>query len=274
MKQRLVTGFTLAFLLVALLYQPYDILLFVVASTLACWGYIEFDRIFFNEANFSRRIRLCVLIAIAIWTLASATEFAWVIIWLPMFVLSLRQVVFANRDGNTEWAVKELAYEVMGFFYILSLFGFLVPIANTGLYGRSYLLLLFLTVFVGDVAAFFVGRRWGKHSLASQISPRKSVEGSIGGVVGSLGITWAWIHYIYPGPVTSAYQVTILTFIPVVSLLAQVGDLLESLFKRSRHYKDSGASLPGHGGILDRVDGLALAAPLFYFFLLFVLERS
>jgi phosphatidate cytidylyltransferase len=160
----------------------------------------------------------------------------------------------------------------MGFFYILSLFGFLVPIARTGEYGRSYLLLLFLIVFVGDVAAFYIGRRFGKHSLASQISPRKSIEGSAGAVMGALVITWFWLHYLYPGPLTSKLRWTLLTLIPVLSLLAQVGDLLESLFKRSRHRKDSGAALPGHGGILDRVDGLALAAPFFYFFISFVLE--
>lgn len=274
MKARIVTGLLLAIALIALLYQPYDIFLFLVAASMACWGYIEFDTLFFNEANTSRRVRLCVLISLAIWTLANAPMFSWLVVWLPLFLLSFRQVIFANRDGNTEWAVKELAYELMGFYYILSLFGFLVPIAETGVYGRSYLLLLFLTVFVGDVAAFFVGRRWGKHTLAAQISPRKSVEGAIGAVVGAVGIAWLWIHYIFPGPVTTHFQVTLLTFIPVVSLLAQVGDLLESLFKRSRHCKDSGNSLPGHGGILDRVDGLALAAPLYYFFLTFFLERT
>lgn len=274
MKARIVTGLILAASLIALLYQPYDIFLFFVSGGFACWGYLEFDRIFFDEGSLSRRLRLCALVLAAVWLLAYAEPFASVIAWCPLFLMSLRQVVFANRDGNTEWAVKELAYELMGFYYVLSLFGFLVPIAHIGDYGRSYLLLLFLTVFCGDVAAFFVGRKWGKHSLASQISPRKSIEGSIGGMIGGLGIAWFWIHYLYPGPITPAFQWTLMTFIPVVSLLAQVGDLLESLFKRSRHRKDSGTVLPGHGGILDRVDGLALAAPLFYFFFSFFVEHS
>jgi phosphatidate cytidylyltransferase len=273
MKQRIFTGLALAFSLICLLYQPYDLFLFLVAASLACWGYVEFDQIFFKESSLSRRLRLCTLIVLAIWTLAYATQFSSLVLWLPLFLLSLRQVVFANRDGNTEWAVKELAYELMGFYYVVCLFGFLVPIAQVGPYGRAYLLLLFLIVFFGDVTAFFVGRKWGRHSLASQISPRKSIEGSIGAVLGALAITWFWTQYLYPGPITARYQWTLFTLIPVLSLLAQVGDLLESLFKRSRHRKDSGKALPGHGGILDRVDGLALASPFFYFFLSFVLER-
>jgi phosphatidate cytidylyltransferase len=148
----------------------------------------------------------------------------------------------------------------------------MVPIVQAE-QGRGFLLLLFLTVFFGDTAAFFVGSRFGRHKLASKLSPKKTLEGSVGAILGAVGAACVFLFVVLKHP-SQAMVVRVLIFAPAASLLAQAGDLFESLFKRSQALKDSGNFLPGHGGILDRIDGLALVSPIYYVYLKFVLERS
>lgn len=128
--------------------------------------------------------------------------------------------------------------------------------------GRGPALVLFLMVLIwgADSGAYFVGRKWGKRKLAPHVSPGKSVEGVVGGMVTSAVIAVAGM-VLFAMPLTSA-----LWFIPlcfVVVLFSVIGDLFESLFKRRVGVKDSGQLLPGHGGVLDRIDSLTTAAPIF-----------
>jgi phosphatidate cytidylyltransferase len=127
-------------------------------------------------------------------------------------------------------------------------------------------------VWAGDIAALYVGRRWGRHKLAPTISPNKTWEGALGSVAGSLLVTWlpaglaicfrvirlVWLSYPGDYLVLAALAV-------VVNVAAQVGDLAESALKRSAGVKDSGSLLPGHGGVLDRIDALLLAAPVLWY---------
>ncbi len=114
-----------------------------------------------------------------------------------------------------------------------------------------------LTIWAGDSGAYYLGSRFGRHRLAPQVSPKKSWEGVVGGVAGSLFAVWFCRTVFFPelGPVTG------LALAALLSVLAPLGDLVESLFKRDVGVKDSSAVLPGHGGFLDRVDSLFFAAP-------------
>lgn len=114
------------------------------------------------------------------------------------------------------------------------------------------LLSLFLIVWLADIAAYFVGSRFGKHKLAPSISPGKSIEGALGGLV-VVGIVIGLIFHSIP--------MILLALITVI--ISIIGDLFESFMKRCQGLKDSGKLLPGHGGILDRIDSLISAAPLF-----------
>jgi phosphatidate cytidylyltransferase len=132
--------------------------------------------------------------------------------------------------------------------------------------GREALLLLMLTVVVSDTAQYYSGRALGRRPLAVRISPKKTIEGAIGGVVfggGFLAIVGAWWLPVLPVLLRAALGVTVVA-------LGIAGDLFESMLKRSAGVKDSSALIPGHGGVLDRIDALLFAAPVYYIVLKYV----
>ena len=122
------------------------------------------------------------------------------------------------------------------------------------------LLALLLTVWIADIAAYFAGRRFGRHKLAPQISPGKTWEGVIGAFVAILVYGFAMSFVLQPSPNHFDHIVTVIFFV-VLTVLGIVGDLFESWIKRVAGVKDSGTLLPGHGGILDRIDSLTAALP-------------
>ncbi len=142
--------------------------------------------------------------------------------------------------------------------------------------GTGLLVFLFVCVWFGDIAALYVGKNFGRKKLAPQLSPNKTWEGSIASVAGSvafgMGVYYlgqfldmrgfAQLHIGWP-----VWQLVLLAI--VLNFAAQLGDLLESAIKRGAGVKDSGTMLPGHGGILDRIDALLLAAPVLWYILLF-----
>jgi phosphatidate cytidylyltransferase len=148
--------------------------------------------------------------------------------------------------------------------------------------GASQVTFLLLVVWFGDTAAYYIGRNFGRHKLAPTISPGKSWEGAIGSVAGSLaaagmllGLASYQQHSDFLATVLQRWDMAPLTFpdqpwywlvlAVVVNIAGQVGDLAESALKRSANVKDSGSLLPGHGGVLDRIDALLLAAPVLWY---------
>jgi len=131
-------------------------------------------------------------------------------------------------------------------------------------HGRGALLALFIIVFLGDTGAYFAGRLFGRHKLYELISPKKTMEGAVGGLLASIGGGWIVASALLPDlPLPRA-----LALGAVCGAVGQIGDLVESLFKRATNTKDSGGLLPGHGGLLDRVDGVLFAGPVLYAYLL------
>lgn len=118
------------------------------------------------------------------------------------------------------------------------------------------LLLLFAIVWLGDTAAYYVGSRWGRRTLAPTVSPNKTWEGALAGFVTGLLATAIWSQWRH-----GELDPTLIGLGGITALAAQVGDLVESMLKRGAGVKDSGALLPGHGGVLDRLDALLFAAP-------------
>jgi phosphatidate cytidylyltransferase len=136
--------------------------------------------------------------------------------------------------------------------------------------GRNWVYLAMLTTFANDTSAFFIGRAKGKHKLAPTISAAKTWEGAIGGLICAIlaAIVIAMVLNLI-SPFTFKYwQIILLGFL--VSLFAQLGDLVESLLKRNTGVKESGNLLPGHGGILDRFDSLIFVGAVVYYYVIWV----
>ncbi len=167
------------------------------------------------------------------------------------------------RAGK-EQAFSAWAWTVAGVLYIGWMLSNFVALRNLE-DGRGWVFLAILCTFASDSSAYFAGRALGKHKLAPYISPKKSWEGSIAGVAGAV-ISSTVLVYLFNLPV-SYWEVIILGFL--VSAVGQLGDLVKSLFKRNMAVKDSGNILPGHGGFLDRMDSLAFAGVVVYYFVIF-----
>jgi len=186
------------------------------------------------------------------------------------------------RRADLRSGYPAAAASVFAFTYIALPMGMLVQLREQAA-GAIYLLYLLLVVWAGDIFAYFVGKSMGRHLMSPRISPKKTWEGAAASVAASVGVGWllfrhaeqissALLHYrlitrpggMYGLEVPEMGPVLLLTI--VLNVAAQLGDLVESLIKRGAAVKDSGTILPGHGGMLDRIDALLFAAPVLWFY--------
>jgi phosphatidate cytidylyltransferase len=173
--------------------------------------------------------------------------------------LLLPSVAVLLRPEPLPEAAQRLCTLWGSLFYVGGCFWFILTLAEN----PHHLVLAFIVVFAGDTGAYFVGRAVGRHKLYPRISPKKTWEGAFGGLAASVAGAFFGGAYLAPDlAVPSACAMGALG-----GATGQIGDLVESTLKRACGVKDSGRLLPGHGGFLDRVDGLLLAAPVLVFFL-------
>ena len=175
----------------------------------------------------------------------------------PVFVIALILLVPILRN-HASGELQKVALAILGFIYFGWMFMHLGFLANTGnAYG--YLLFLVFAVEVNDVAAYTVGRIFGRRKLRERISPNKTLAGSVGAIVVSLVLPWLlWFSFPHFSP-----ALLVLTGL-IVGIGGQLGDLVISYIKRDIGIKDMGATIQGHGGILDRVDSMIFVAPIFF----------
>lgn len=177
-------------------------------------------------------------------------------------IIAMIAGVFATRGIEAEMA------RVLGFVLTLIYAGFpwiVVWDLYVGVPGAKQLILVLIVVWSGDTGGYFGGRFWGKTKLAPHKSPKKTWEGAVAGLAVSMAGATIYHFYGYtdlPGGVTTALVTGLLG-----GIAGQLGDLVESVFKRFTGVKDSGTILPGHGGLLDRIDGVLFAAPVIWFIL-------
>lgn len=195
------------------------------------------------------------------WTALAAGAVAASFVGNAVWVLAVLAAVFVFCfvamifDGPLETMLPGLNMAAMGLIYCGVLLGFLVWLRS------DVVLTLLGVVWVGDSLAYFGGRALGRHKLAPEISPNKTVEGSIAGLIGSVAAGIALGTWLLG--LSAAFMAAVSL---VAGIAGQVGDLAESALKRSAGVKDSSTLLPGHGGMLDRLDSLMFAAPVFYWF--------
>ncbi|MEI7817265.1 MAG: phosphatidate cytidylyltransferase [Desulfuromonadales bacterium] len=173
-------------------------------------------------------------------------------------------LIFLFRVRTIDNAAREVAFALLAFLYIPFLLMHLVLLRQTP-FGVQWLFVIMLIVMTNDSTAYYTGSAFGKHRLYPLVSPKKSIEGAIGGLIGSLcGTLLAKFTFF---PQLSFFDVVVTAL--VVGIVGQSGDLFESLLKRSFGVKDSGSIIPGHGGVLDRLDSILFAAPVTYYYVLF-----
>ena len=213
------------------------------------------------------------------WTFTAVAAFFLAVFFQPddtiTVVSTVTLVLFAVAAFRTslERVLWETSAGVLMLIYVAYPL-ILIPKIFNEENGTALLLFLFLCVWTGDIAALYVGKRFGKHKLAPQLSPNKTWEGTIASLLGSAVIGMALIltgdWFDAQGSSFSRLHTSepwwyFLILAIILNAAAQFGDLLESALKRGAGVKDSGTILPGHGGVLDRIDALLVAAPVLWF---------
>ena len=259
LTSRIVTALVgLPVFLVLVFYAP-PFIFFLAVLIVALIGQSECYNMFEHEELQVQRFLGLLLGALVLWGFhgGQAPVIQGTLLLAVTAVLAFR--VFSPRAAAP--AVGEIGMTLLGLFYAAFLFGYIILIRGEPQGGR-WIFFLFLVVWGGDTGAYFIGRTFGKRKLIERISPNKTWEGAMGGLVSSGAaavLGWA----IFLSPEYSFFQILLLGI--VLGGVGQTGDLIESLLKRSAGVKDSGTLLPGHGGVLDRFDSILLSAPVFYY---------
>lgn len=184
-----------------------------------------------------------------------------VLVYITVIALSL-PIIFMSDKYN----IGDISVTLFGILYVTFLFSFLT-LTRQFENGVYYIWMIFIGASVTDTCAYFVGCSLGKHKLAPKVSPKKTIEGSIGGVIGTVLVMT--LYGMYLNSHILALNVHVVHFIIlgfVTAIVSQLGDLCASSIKRYVKIKDYGNILPGHGGILDRFDSIMFIAPIVYFY--------
>jgi phosphatidate cytidylyltransferase len=264
LKKRLLTGFGGGAALLGLIIFGGWIGMFFISTALSIGMMVEFTDITFSMRDRleKRYILLSVAWAIALVNLFTPqSEFTLLIVtFISLFVYFLYSAS-KHEEAEFQTHFKELMYSVFALIYLV-----FIPLFFSRIYslphGVEWTVLFLLVVWAGDSGAYFIGKKYGKRKLYSKISPKKTVEGLVGGLFASTIATIAFRALFFPNMMWEAILVVALG----VGFVSQMGDLCESFFKRAFDKKDSGTVLPGHGGFLDRFDGVVFSLPVMYTF--------
>jgi phosphatidate cytidylyltransferase len=268
MKRIVTAAILIPIVLLLVFLSPRWHLLFSIAVTavaaLAGWEFLGLA-----EKGGASPPRVAVTVALGV---LFGVNFQWPDRTAAIFgILSLALLVYCTFLRPVEQVMADAATSIFCLLYV----GFTLialPTLHETANGSSLVAFLLCVVWVGDIAALYVGKALGRRKLAPRLSPNKTWEGAIGSVCGSVLLAgglwglaqlfqqWDLAIISYPGEIW--YW---LVLAAVVNVAAQVGDLAESALKRSAGVKDSGSLLPGHGGVLDRIDALLLAAPVLWY---------
>jgi phosphatidate cytidylyltransferase len=266
--KRVITALILAPLVLALVFLgPKWLITATVAAVamLAGWEFLGLA-----EQYGARPPRIAVMVALAA---LFAGNYQWPDQTLVIFgALSLGLMIYCTFASTMERMLIDSTSSVFALFYV-GLMLIAIPTLREQPNGPTLVVFLLFVVWSGDIVALYVGRMWGKRKLAPAISPNKTWAGAVGSVIGSLLVTGG---LLWLATQLAQWNFVKLSFADedwwwwlgmavVVNVAAQVGDLTESALKRSAGVKDSGTLLPGHGGVLDRIDALLLAAPVLWY---------
>ncbi|WP_303965024.1 phosphatidate cytidylyltransferase [Sporosarcina ureae] len=259
MKQRIITAIVaLAFFVPLIIIGglPFIIMIFAI-STIGLYELLRMRNMsIFSIGGFISWLLLLVILLPSRWT-EQVEGFLRLgkleMIYVLILLLLVYTVVMKNK-----WTFEDIAFSAIGALYVGIGFYYLI---ETRLFGLEYIGYALLIIWSTDSGAYFVGRKIGKRKLWPEISPNKTIEGFVGGIICAVVITLIYNMFY---PISTSYVSFIIITI-VASIVGQMGDLVESALKRFYNVKDSGKLLPGHGGIMDRFDSLLFVLPLLHF---------
>jgi phosphatidate cytidylyltransferase len=273
LKQRIITALVLLLILLPALFYPSPDPFCAVALVLIATGAWEWGRLNgYGQGGSVISAAVCVLLCAASWTAGLLTQ-PVPVIWILAGAFWVLGGGWLLRRGMAAWSTIPPALRLVA--GLVALWCAWLAMAQARVIGINFLLSSLVLVWVADIFAYFAGKAWGgrisKSKLAPTISPGKSWEGVWGGMAGvlALAFVWRWVDQAWQLQVQSLYshlaQRGVWFLVMAVLFMAGmsvVGDLVESLIKRSAGVKDSSHLLPGHGGVLDRVDALLPTLPL------------
>lgn len=262
MKTRAITGFF--FILVMLASLLINQFVFAAFFTvLSVWCTYEFYGIIRNEQQ-----RPDLGLGLVVATLLMGTSSLYFLDYIPgkyilLSIPFILAIYLKALFGKRSLPFNDIAITFLGILYvILPFLSFLALGFVQGSFNACIPLGFMLMLWTSDTGAYLAGRSLGKHKLFERISPKKTWEGFIGGIALSVVVSLILAHY-YPSLASWVW----VSMGVIIACFGTLGDLVESMLKRSLNVKDSGTILPGHGGLLDRFDGLLVAAPLVYLLL-------
>jgi len=245
-------------------YGPEAMFILLIAlATLV--GMAEYNSMVFGPGF---RIEKVETLAVALLILMAAAAGDGIVL-LAVLGFAVMVILMLNllRIDEKGWDMIRVGKVIVGFMYIPFLMAHFILIRQTPA-GLLWIFFILVLAFSGDIAAYYVGSRMGKRKLLSHVSPGKTVEGTIGLVIGSITGVLLFRHFFF-----TELQVEHAVILGLVgSIIGQLGDLCESALKRAAGVKDSGAILPGHGGILDRLDCLIFITPFVYYYRVFIIR--
>ena len=260
--KRATSGFIYAVLFItAILYSKESYIVLI-----SLFGFISI-REFLNLLKFNNIIIYMLFIGLIYLPFSSLDSSVLIDVLLVLSISGSIQLLvnlFIKKKNYPSNTIQKLDISIR---YLLLSFTFLIllPFINGG-YEASVILSLIIFIWVNDSFAFFVGKNFGKRKLFESVSPKKTIEGFIGGMFFTLLSAFLLSYFC---DFLSLINLLVISFI--ASFLGTIGDLVESKFKRQAHTKDSGNIMPGHGGILDRLDSLLFVAPFVYLYIHFII---
>jgi phosphatidate cytidylyltransferase len=268
LKNRILTAILLLPILVAAVW--FDTPLPWLTIAVAVWGglaALEFYKIVHDSGSGYGAVPFTIfgIAMTVVFIFSPHLDYAYLLPILLTIAIIIPPIGMILRR-NKEHAFLNWAWTLAGILYIGWLLSHYISLRELEM-GREWVFYALLVTFATDTFAYFIGKAWGRHKLAPDISPKKTVEGAVGGLLGAAGISVLAV-WLFDLPVN--YGIAVVLGI-VISIFGQVGDLFESLFKRNMGVKDSGNSLPGHGGFLDRIDSIVFTGiVVYYYVVLFV----
>lgn len=261
LSSRIISALVALLGLAAAVYFGGEIGIYVIILLVTIRCSFEMARMFFNDAYPHYVKRLFVFLSTVIFlviTQENMRPMTSVLLIISFVIIASFGVAFHRHFKSLEQILTFVAKNCLGLVYVCFLPATVVWTLQTN-QGVEWFLCLLAVVFAGDIGAYIFGVSFGKTKLAPSLSPNKSLEGAVGGLIFSTLTACAFSNFL---PGTPLYILIICGLFGGV--FGQIGDLFESLIKRVSGVKDSGTIMPGHGGLLDRLDGVLFAAPLFF----------